>query len=247
MALSSNFWFCQIASLVLFGQHTFATIPVVKLFQNDKIGDGSVVLNLSNFQPNDKSGGAYDGACAWDVCTGLHNNITFDNGDPVWGKGEHAGCGSGGGSSSCVGWFEVISSTYSVITGRECAIAYGYAPDKVGFNYTEINASFGKIASSFTYMQIVGLNGSCTVPVQKHAGTGVGAGGAFVIAFVAVAFTYIFGGIVYNRRRGADGMQLLPNVDFWMATGSLIKDGCSFFWWTIIRRKPHQSSAYTEL
>ncbi|KAK7488284.1 hypothetical protein BaRGS_00020443 [Batillaria attramentaria] len=54
-------------------------------------------------------------------------------------------------------------------------------------------------------------------------------GTILVIVFSVVFIMYLVGGVIWNRtRRGATGVEMVPNITLWRALPGLTKDGCLF-------------------
>jgi len=79
----------------------------------------------------------------------------------------------------------------------------------------------------------LGIKGSCLYGMQfqssKLCGGGFDIGWIFVILVVSLAFIYLVVGSIFNwRTKGASGIQMIPNHEFWMELPGLLKDGFSF-------------------
>jgi hypothetical protein len=53
-------------------------------------------------------------------------------------------------------------------------------------------------------------------------------GSVFLIVFFVLLSVYILGGVLMNYRAGKQGIELLPNLEFWRGIPSLIVDGFKF-------------------
>eukprot|EP00038_Savillea_parva_P011615 m.198809 g.198809 ORF g.198809 m.198809 type:complete len:266 (+) comp20559_c0_seq1:169-966(+) len=53
-------------------------------------------------------------------------------------------------------------------------------------------------------------------------------GTIFLMCFGFTVAFYLVGGVVYNRRKGEVGMDVIPHKDFWGQTFRLIREGCLF-------------------
>jgi len=67
-------------------------------------------------------------------------------------------------------------------------------------------------------------------------------GGAWFLIFLLgiILPIYLIGGVIYNVRKGATGIELIPNIAFWKDLPALIKDGCSFTFGRICGRGGYQ-------
>ena len=54
------------------------------------------------------------------------------------------------------------------------------------------------------------------------------AGSGILIAFFCTCSVYIIGGMLYNYRLGATGIEMLPHLSFWRSLPGYIKDGFAF-------------------
>ena len=62
-------------------------------------------------------------------------------------------------------------------------------------------------------------------------GGGLSGGWIFIIILIVVSFVYCVGGAMFMRyRRGASGVEMVPNWTFWKDLPGLVRDGCSFSW-----------------
>lgn len=69
----------------------------------------------------------------------------------------------------------------------------------------------------------------CSVGGGSGAKGGLSGGWIFIIILVVVTFVYCAGGVAFMRyRRGAVGMEMVPNIGFWRELPGLVKDGCRF-------------------
>ena len=54
-------------------------------------------------------------------------------------------------------------------------------------------------------------------------------GSILLIGFFSLVFVYLaFGAVFLKLRRGATGVDVIPNADFWSSTLGLVKDGALF-------------------
>jgi len=83
------------------------------------------------------------------------------------------------------------------------------------------------------------MSGSCTYSLkwttthacsQKPGGSGgLSIGSILCIIFFVSFFVYIAAGMVYkNKKFGATGTDMVPNIEFWRELPGLFKDGCRF-------------------
>ena len=48
---------------------------------------------------------------------------------------------------------------------------------------------------------------------------------------ICATFLYLVGGVLWNKYRlEKSGLELIPNIDFWLALPGLVKDGCFYSW-----------------
>jgi len=67
-------------------------------------------------------------------------------------------------------------------------------------------------------------------PGSTDSTSGLTGGGAFLIIFFVGSFLYLALGFAYNFKvKGLQGMEALPNIEFWKDFPTLVKDGCVFF------------------
>lgn len=63
---------------------------------------------------------------------------------------------------------------------------------------------------------------------SSSSDSGLSAGSGLLIAFFCLLAVYVLGGMAYNYRAGAKGIEMLPNLSFWRAVPGLITDGLRF-------------------
>ena len=98
------------------------------------------------------------------------------------------------------------------------------APFKAGGSYT--NLVLNPILYSSAACPVPGGGGAAGDVTDPNALTG---GGIFLIVFFLTSFFYVAGGVAINRYRGVgQGIDLLPNLEFWKSVPSLVSDGCVF-------------------
>jgi len=99
----------------------------------------------------------------------------------------------------------------------------------------------------------VGKSGSCLYGMQFNSSKLCGGGGfdigwIFVILVVSLAFIYLVVGSIFNwKTKGASGIQMIPNYEFWMELPGLLKDGFSFLLHKISCGKFGGRSEYTPI
>jgi len=60
---------------------------------------------------------------------------------------------------------------------------------------------------------------------------GLSGGWVFIIILIVCIFVYIVAGCVYQRKKkGASGVESVPNIEFWRGLPGLVKEGFSFTW-----------------
>lgn len=63
----------------------------------------------------------------------------------------------------------------------------------------------------------------------SSGGGGGGGGTIFLIILLVVVILYLVGGTVFNiKKRGKQGIDAVPNIEFWRDFPTLVKDGCTF-------------------
>lgn len=115
----------------------------------------------------------------------------------------------------------------------------------------------GSVVTSLQYSHIesgdpcqrnltVPYNGACghvAAAAQAPSG-GLSVGSVLLILFFLGVFLYLVGGIVINRRNGAQGWEVIPHLLFWTALPSLVMEGTIFFFKIITcqatRRPPYE-------
>ncbi|XP_062517922.1 uncharacterized protein LOC134193139 [Corticium candelabrum] len=66
-------------------------------------------------------------------------------------------------------------------------------------------------------------------PVTHKQGGGLSTGSILLIVVLCLLFVYFVGGILYQRLgKGAQGIEMVPQHQFWMSLPGLIKDGVVF-------------------
>lgn len=116
----------------------------------------------------------------------------------------------------------------------------------------------GSVVTSLPYSHIesgdpcqrnltVPYDGACRHVVAAAAQAtsgGLSTGSVLLILFFLGVFIYLVGGIVINRRNGAQGWEVIPHLMFWTALPSLVVDGAIFFFKIITcqntRRPPYE-------
>lgn len=135
------------------------------------------------------------------------------------------------------------SITYNPLTGGgKGAILSASGGDgnpsrKMEINYIcDSSAGFGELKFmnevsndySFEWRSTCVCPGACS----KHGGDGGGdgpeisGGWIFIIILISCIVLYLVGGVLYNKfKNHATGIELIPNVAFWIALPGLVKDG----------------------
>ncbi|KAG8197444.1 hypothetical protein JTE90_014926 [Oedothorax gibbosus] len=67
----------------------------------------------------------------------------------------------------------------------------------------------------------------CPSSIQPASG-GLSTGSKLLIAFFTITLAYFIVGIVWNLFNGAQGIEIVPNLDFWNELPKLIVEGVSF-------------------
>ncbi|XP_063712397.1 cation-dependent mannose-6-phosphate receptor-like [Symsagittifera roscoffensis] len=95
-------------------------------------------------------------------------------------------------------------------------------PFTVGQNELEVD--------TYYYPFAVTGSGACLQDIGGGGGGLTGAGIFLIIYFVSIAI-YLIAGICYKALyKGARGMEMIPNTEFWMMVPGLIRDGCLFIY-----------------
>jgi len=96
---------------------------------------------------------------------------------------------------------------------------------KDGFTFTE--------TSTCIYQVDFPTKHACEDPGNPMSG-GLSGGSIMIIIFLVLVFVYCVGGVVYAKRfqTGKEGMELIPQKDFWCAIPNYTKIGCmiSYQW-----------------
>ncbi|XP_037566244.1 uncharacterized protein LOC119446009 [Dermacentor silvarum] len=74
----------------------------------------------------------------------------------------------------------------------------------------------------------VPYDGACGSAPATSSG-GLSTGSILLILFFVGLLIYIVGGILVNRNNGAQGVEMIPHLQFWKELPSLIVEGCVFF------------------
>ncbi|PVD31126.1 hypothetical protein C0Q70_10404 [Pomacea canaliculata] len=76
----------------------------------------------------------------------------------------------------------------------------------------------------FELTTVCACDGACAMAVEA----GLSVGTILIIVFIVVVFVYLVGGIIINKARQANGVELIPNIGFWRNFPVLVKDGFGF-------------------
>ncbi|GFY79361.1 uncharacterized protein TNIN_236521 [Trichonephila inaurata madagascariensis] len=68
----------------------------------------------------------------------------------------------------------------------------------------------------------------CLAPTPEESSHGLSTGSKLLIAFFTIAGAYFLVGIIWNFCNGAQGVELVPNLDFWNELPKLIIEGVIF-------------------
>lgn len=68
---------------------------------------------------------------------------------------------------------------------------------------------------------------SSTLPVPSSS-SGLSVGSKLLIVFFSILLAYILVGVIWNYCNGSQGIELIPNVEFWNGLPTLIMEGVSF-------------------
>jgi len=101
------------------------------------------------------------------------------------------------------------------------------------------NSGTGKVTyvdenkTTFRYYFLWTTQYACTnspnIPSGSSGDDGLSGGSIFLIIFFVCVFVYFAAGIAYKKFKvHAEGIELLPNTEFWISFPGLIKDGCLF-------------------
>ncbi|XP_005090179.1 putative mannose 6-phosphate receptor-like protein C530.09c [Aplysia californica] len=79
-----------------------------------------------------------------------------------------------------------------------------------------------------TYNFTLETNRACTVPAEDDDG-GLSGGSVLLIIFFVLLIVYLVGGVLFLKFvRRAEGLEAIPNYEFWKDFPSLVKDGVKF-------------------
>jgi len=124
------------------------------------------------------------------------------------------------GTPGCTSPATARSTTLNVL----CASAFNRA-DKSADTVAETACTY-QITMYLT--AACGTKGSGGNTKDKSSGGGLSGGSVFLIIFFVSLFVYFAAGIGYNAYRGQQGVELVPNVEFWKDLPFLVKDGVMF-------------------
>mmetsp|Transcript_302 Transcript_302/g.817 ORF Transcript_302/g.817 Transcript_302/m.817 type:complete len:310 (-) Transcript_302:382-1311(-) len=142
-----------------------ADLEVIKFFP--KSGEGSFTLQYSDFSANLMANGAHNNVCAWDVCRGNRQGLTFSNGEPLWTAGEGTRIAS----------FQIMTPVHKIRFSKFCARSFDYDPDEPTWWISKgFGIADGRVKDNdIGYIQIEGLADFCAVDENKFkAGAKVG-------------------------------------------------------------------------
>lgn len=138
--------------------------------------------------------------------------------------------GTGVTMSTVGGYVGCGSTARSVVLSLLCATTYG-KPDKSIDLVVESAAGCQYTISQY----LLAACGSSTPPTPppstkppKTPSSGLSGGSVFLIIFFVSLFVYFAAGIGYNYYKGAQGAELIPQVEFWKDLPFLVKDGVMF-------------------
>jgi len=161
-------------------------------------------------------------------------------------------CGSG--AAGCQQWSATgnaamgLANTLSFAPGNETGGRFGVKLEYVGgleSRQMEIQficlegqvgtPVFSNEAPTHKYNFIWSSKYGCPVPPSGKGGLSGGA--IFLILFICVVFVYLVGGIAFNAGiRKQRGVEMIPNLEFWVTVPGLVKDGCMWTFNKIFRR-----------
>jgi len=131
--------------------------------------------------------------------------------------------------NDCMGKFSGASAT---VDGKGLTIYYdggdfgnsgqlrlNCKPDAVEFENIQGQNFYKVIVADSKY--------ACPVPLTQGGALSIGSGIMITIAVLLVV--YLTGGILWNKfKQEKDGMELVPNVEFWSSLPGLVKEGFQF-------------------
>jgi len=81
---------------------------------------------------------------------------------------------------------------------------------------------------------LTGSAGCPAMPSGGGGGSGLNGGAIFLIIYFVAIAVYLIAGIIYKAFvKGARGLEVIPNIEFWMTVPGLVKDGCIFIYRSI--------------
>lgn len=75
----------------------------------------------------------------------------------------------------------------------------------------------------------VKYDGACGSSAPATSSGGLSTGSILLILFFVALLIYFVGGVLVNRNNGAQGVEMIPHLQFWKELPSLIVEGCVFF------------------
>ncbi|KAL1467088.1 hypothetical protein MTO96_005945 [Rhipicephalus appendiculatus] len=75
----------------------------------------------------------------------------------------------------------------------------------------------------------VKYDGACGSSSPATSSGGLSTGSVLLILFFVALLIYFVGGVLVNRNNGAQGVEMIPHLQFWKELPSLIVEGCVFF------------------
>jgi len=132
-----------------------------------------------------------------------------------------------------------------------CFGTFGFAeglPNGVGVQLTYAGGEFGHTGivqlvcdpSALPIGDVVITNRGASAVIKSSAscpnggGGRISPGGIILLSLLLLAVVYFVGGVIFLKlRSGAQGAELIPNADFWVALPGLVADGGVFAWQSI--------------
>ncbi|RZC41390.1 uncharacterized protein BDFB_002027 [Asbolus verrucosus] len=132
------------------------------------------------------------------------------------------------------------SQGHAKVLGESSQIKFHTGPDEKGaydLTYKGVNGSvlasihlicdsfnqpFIKVLPNTSNEQILVLSSPHACIITQHPGLSTGSV-LLILFFIAVGIYFICGGIVLYFIRGARGLELIPNIDFWRGLPGLVK------------------------
>ncbi|XP_037290273.1 uncharacterized protein LOC119185294 [Rhipicephalus microplus] len=93
----------------------------------------------------------------------------------------------------------------------------------------------------------VKYDGACGSSSPVTSSGGLSTGSVLLILFFVALLIYFVGGVLVNRNNGAQGVEMIPHLQFWKELPSLIVEGCVFFVQLVTCQTGRTASSYDNI